>query len=187
MIRTLRGNITTLLTDACILEAHGVGYEVFVTPTFLRQAELNSEVMLSTYHHVREDVQLLFGFETLADREMFALLTTVSGVGPKTALLVLDAGHQRVLEALKNSDVAFFQSVPRLGKKTAQKILVELQSKVGADAARLWQMPSQVERDVEEALVAMGYNSTDVAPLLSKIEPDWNTEQALKWALQQLR
>jgi Holliday junction DNA helicase RuvA len=187
MIRSLHGTIQALLLDAVILDVHGVGYEVLCTKRAFQGKSVGEELSLSIYTHVKEDALQLFGFLAEEERALFLLLLSVSGVGPRTALQVLHAGGSSVVQAIRSSDVAYFQSSPRLGKKTAQKIIVELQSKVGDSSDISFLLPNSVSRDVEEALQQMGYSGSALQPVLQKIQPDWTLEYALKWAIQQLR
>lgn len=187
MIRQLSGSISQTLNDAIVLDVQGVGYEVFVPQSTLRRQQVGSTGTWQIYTVVREDAFHLFGFESLGDREFFGLLLGVSGVGPKTALQVLNDGSAAAIRALQQSDVAFFQKIPRLGKKTAQKIIVELQSKVGGDAAKLFSPAVPLVRDLEEALLSMGYHLDQVQPILQTVDQELTLEAALKWALPQLR
>ncbi len=187
MIRMLSGKVHSLLLDGLVLDVQGVGYEVWMASRQLSQYTLGQEVVLQIYTHVKEDALELYGFPTSEDRHLFTLLIGVSGVGPKTALNVLRDGYQVGVEAIRQSNVAFFQSIPRLGKKTAQKIILELQSKVGGEGGITFELQSPVVQDVQEALESMGYKLVDIQPVLQKIESDWTAEQALKWSLQQLK
>lgn len=186
MIRRLRGTIIEVLSEAAIIDVQGVGYEVFLSPANLGRLVLGSESTLSIYTHVKEEALQLFGFLTLEDREFFVLLLSVSGVGPRTALLTLNYGHEAVVEAIRQSNLSFFQSIPRLGKKTAQKILVDLQSKVGGDGTKIFTVPTPLARDVEDALVQMGYKNEDVAEVIRQLPTDMTIPEAIKWSLKQL-
>lgn len=187
MIRSLRGQLQAIMSDAAVIDVQGVGYEVFVPPHLLRTWTEGQVVFCHVYTVVREDAWQLYGFAHSADRALFALLLSVSGVGPRTALLVMDHGASAVIKALQQADVGFFQAIPRLGKKTAQKMVVELQHKVGGDASSLFVPLSVVARDVAEALANMGYSGPAVQSVLTRLPTDYEVATALKWAIQELK
>ncbi len=187
MIRMLTGKVASLFSEGLVLDVRDVGYEVLVPPRQLTRFPLGETAQLHIYTHVKEDALELYGFSSMEDRQFFTLLISVSGVGPKTALNVLNDGFQAGVEAIRQSNVAFFQSVPRLGKKTAQKIILELQSKIGGEGGIIFELQSPVAQDVQEALESMGYSAADIQPIVQQIEKDWTPEHALKWALQQLK
>jgi Holliday junction DNA helicase RuvA len=188
MIRHLRGIPIAAVSDAIILDVGGVGYEVFVSPRHLpSMIEPATEQSWHIYMVVREDVMQLFGFPTLADRELFEMLVSISGVGPKTALGVMNFGHQAVISAVQQANVAFFSAVPRLGKKMAQKIILELQSKVGEKGSLNFTPLSANLRDIETALVEMGLPAEQVGPLVAELEPETDVSAGIKSILQQIR
>lgn len=189
MIRLLNGQVQLVALESVVIDVQGVGYELFLPVSLLRSLVSQGEKAKRQFHvytHVREDALELYGFSTAADRNLFVQLLSVSGVGPKSALAVLDKGAASIVEAVQNSDVAFFKSVPRLGKKTAQKIILELQSKLGSLAELNLAPESEIKRDVREALLSMGYASTDVEQILSQLDQGLKLEEALKWALQNI-
>ena len=188
MIRHLRGTPLLVVRDSLILDVNGVGYEVFVPTRHLPALiEAATEQSWHIYMVVREDSQHLYGFPTLADRELFALLLDVSGVGPKSALGVMNYGHQAVIAAVQQANVAFFQAVPRLGKKIAQKIILDMQSKVGQKGALSFTPLSANLRDIETALVEMGLPAEQVGPAVAQLPPETDVSMGIKEVLQQLR
>lgn len=176
-----------MVSDALILDVQGVGYEVFVPAHLLTVPHPDQDQTWHTYMVIREDAHLLFGFENLEDREVFALLLSVSGVGPKTALGVMNHGHQAVVQAVQQANVAFFQAVPRLGKKLAQKIILELQSKVGEHGSLSFAPLSANLRDIETALSQMGLPADQVAEALRQLDPEVGVSEGIRQALQILR
>ena len=119
--------------DGLVLDVNGVGYLVAATPSVLRRAGTGSEVTVETYMHVREDALQLYGFADGAERELFVHLLTVSGVGPKVALAVVSGSPTAELrKAIALGDHARFQAIPGIGKKTAERIVLELKEKLGA-------------------------------------------------------
>jgi len=187
MIRMLTGTVYSLSAEGIILDVHGVGYELWMPPRQTLQFTIGEKAVVHVYTHVKEDALELFGFASPEDRKFFMLLISVSGVGPKTALNVLNDGFSAGVDAIRTSNVAFFQSIPRLGKKTAQKIILELQSKIGGEGGIAFEIQSPVVQDVQEALESMGYVLAEIQPVLREIDPNWTPEQALKWSLQQLK
>lgn len=185
MIRILIGQPEPVASDSLAIMVQGVGYEVFVGPRTRQALLLQSIATVHIYTHVREDQLHLFGFVSGSDREMFIRLLSVSGVGPRSAMMIIDNGVSAVVKAIQTSDVAFFQSVPRLGKKTAQKIIVELQSKVGTVEELNLSPENTMQQDLREALLNMGYNQTRVDQLVREVDPSLDIAQAVKWSLQQ--
>lgn len=189
MIRQLTGIPTAVIRDCLVLDVHGVGYELFVPsrhlPTIIEATP--SPQTWHTYLVVREDSQQLFAFPTLEDREMFGVMLDVSGVGPRTALNVMNYGHQAVISAVQQANVSFFQAVPRLGKKLAQKIILELQSKLGEKGSLALAPLSMNLRDIETALLDMGLPAQQVSVVLAEFPPEIDVAVGIKQALQLLR
>lgn len=188
MIRQLRGTPVAVIHDSLVLDVNGVGYELFVpTRNLPALLEAAPEQTWHVYMVVREDTQQLYGFPSLEDREIFALLLSVSGVGPKTALAVMNQGYQAVVSAVQQANVAFFQAIPRLGKKLAQKIILELQSKLGEKGSLSFTPLSANLRDIESALVDMGLPAEQVSPLVADLPPDTDVSTGIKQILQQVK
>ena len=136
MIARLRGRPVGRSADGLVLDVNGVGYLVAATPSVLRRADGGAELTVETYLHVREDALQLYGFADAEERELFVHLLTVSGVGPKVALAIVSgspAGELR--RAIALGDHARFQAIPGIGKKTAERIVLELKEKLGAVGA----------------------------------------------------
>ena len=130
MIGSLEGTIEYQDTSCLIVNVGGVGYKVLVSPNLLKT--LGESIKLFTHTHVREDLLELYGFLDMADLKLFEYLISVSGVGCKTALGIFAVGSRKdIVKAITSNDVSFFTSVPRLGKKNAQKIIIELKNKLG--------------------------------------------------------
>ncbi len=174
MIAWLKGKPHQLGTRLMI-ETQGVGYGVEVGPAASQKLMGQTEAELFIHTHVREDQLTLFGFLTLADQHIFELLLQVSGVGPKTALVLVDRGSQLLTTAVQNADVTYFTTIPRVGTKLAQKIIIELKSKLGSLQELSLGPTSQLEQDVVESLVALGFAEGDayrVLPQLNKESAD---------------
>jgi Holliday junction DNA helicase RuvA len=181
MIAALRGQILTKNRDGIILMVGGVGYDVFTTRTFLTAASAETEVLLYTYLHVREDQLTLFGFQTIAELRVFKLLLTVSGVGPKTALLVMEKGVEGIQRAVETEDLTFFTGISRLGTKNAQKIIIELKTKLGnglvADSMLNSGRAEQLVQ-LQDVLVSMGFTRTEILRALDRIPPELTSVDA---------
>jgi holliday junction DNA helicase RuvA len=172
--------------EGLVLDVNGVGYLVAATPSVLRRAGAGTEVTVETYLHVREDALQLYGFADADERELFVHLLTVSGVGPKVALAVVSGSAPGELRrAIALGDHARFQAIPGIGKKTAERIVLELKEKLGSVAeiglAAMSDAPGHlVARD---ALVELGYTVVDAERALAEIDPELAPEERVKLAL----
>ncbi len=184
MIARLRGVPAGRSAEGLILDVGGVGYLVAATPSALRQAGAGHEVTLETYLHVREDALQLYGFEDARERELFVKLLGVSGIGPKVALAIVSSGRPDELgRAIALGDAARFQVIPGIGKKTAERIVLELKGSVTAavDPGEGQQVPAElVARD---ALVELGYSVVEAEAALARVDPDLPAEERVREAL----
>lgn len=175
MIAKLTG-IPELFGDHIILSVSGVGYEVHATAdamsliTSKSLTDTASEITLYTYLWVREDALELYGFASPEEIQIFKYLLQVSGVGPKTALAITNQGVKQIVEAVQAGSVAFFKSVPRVGKRSAQKIIIELTPKLGALEELDLTPLSDTHRDVYEALISLGYDEQAVSKVVRSID-----------------
>jgi Holliday junction DNA helicase RuvA len=166
MISQVRGTLSHRGLDRVeILTASGVAYEILIPLNVLEKLpRVGESVALHTAHIVREDAALLFGFSTTSDRELFRLLLTASGVGPGLALSLLSSlSPSRLVSSVRNRDIATLQRVPRVGKKTAERLCIELGDKLQSwdgDAAPVTGA-NQVSADAVRALVSLGYSDAD--------------------------
>ncbi len=195
MIGQLRGKLTERRPNQVMLDVAGVGYLVQIPlSTFSVLAPLNSDVTLLIHTHVREDQFTLYGFLTAREKQIFEMLLTVSGVGPSLALKILSGMRiGELLPAIRNSDLALLERIPGIGRKTAERIVVELRDKAAAleppEAGKL-AARSPLESDVASALLNLGYEARSVERTLEQIrksgaaENDFNA--LLRAALQQL-
>jgi Holliday junction DNA helicase RuvA len=168
-----------------VVDVGGVGYLVAATPSAVRQADGAAEVVLHTYLHVREDALQLYGFAEAAERELFLQLLSVNGVGPKVALAIVSgspAGELR--RAIVLEDVARFQAIPGIGKKTAERIVLELKEKLGDAPVPISSAggtrPHLVARD---ALVQLGYSVGEAEQALAGVDPELPPEERVRQAL----
>ena len=186
MIARLRGIPAGRSADGLVLDVAGVGYLVAATPTVVRRAESGGEVVVETYLHVREDTMQLYGFADGAERELFTQLLTVTGIGPKVALAVVSGSPVADLRrAIALGDHARFQVIPGIGKKTAERIVLELKEKVGLEesvavAAGTGDSGHLVARD---ALVELGYSVVEAEQALALLDPDLPAEEKIRQVL----
>lgn len=199
MIAFVRGTAVDMTENSVIVEAGGIGYEIYMTGTDLSQIHMGEEVKIHTYFNVREDAMQLYGFRSKDDLQMFKLLLGVNGVGPKAALGVLAGITADELRfAILSDDVKTLSKAPGIGKKTAQKLILELKDKMKLEDAFELKLAHEQERAVVgaggvsdgrqeavEALVALGYSSADALRAVRKVTdvPPDDVEGLLKAAL----
>jgi Holliday junction DNA helicase RuvA len=186
MIARLRGRPAGRTADGLVLDVNGVGYLVAATPAVLRRATAGAEVTVETYLHVREDALQLYGFADAEERELFVHLLTVSGIGPKVALAVVSGSPAPELRrAIALGDHARFQAIPGIGKKTAERIVLELKEKIGTVAepslSAVGDAPGHIV--ARDALVELGYTVVDAERALAEVDPDLPAEERVRLAL----
>jgi holliday junction DNA helicase RuvA len=191
MIASVRGEVLDVALDHVVIEAAGVGYKVMATPSTLATLRRGSEARLIIAMIVREDSMTLYGFHDAAARDLFLTLLGVSGIGPKIALATLavyDAPGLR--QALADGDVTALTRVPGIGKRSAERMVLELRDKMGAVSAATTLVNGQAVRaPVVEALVGLGFAAKQAEEATDKVlanEPEANTSSALRAALSML-
>ncbi|USN96790.1 MAG: Holliday junction branch migration protein RuvA [Candidatus Nomurabacteria bacterium] len=192
MIAHVEGTVTEKLISSVIVDVHGVGYEVNVAAGDYERATLNEKVKFYTYHHIREQSQELYGFSTLAAKKLFELLITVQGVGPKAALSILSLADSEVVRgAIASSDSAFVSKAAGVGKRIAERVVVDLADKVGLPLRydnNVFTGASQRVGHTDEALealMALGYNLVDATKALEGVPMDLSTADRVTQALKQ--
>ena len=189
MIAHIFGKVAEKFNGTIVVDVHGVGYEVSVAAGDFEAASLGQDAKFYTYHHVREQAEELFGFSSLAAKKLFEMLITVQGVGPKAALAVLSLGDaQQVRNAIANSDAAFVQKAAGVGKKTAERVVVDLSDKVGLPthygrANEPVQTELNTSDEALEALMALGYTLADATKALENVDVNLPTAQRVTMAL----
>jgi Holliday junction DNA helicase RuvA len=180
MIARLRGKPVASTPEGLVLDVGGVGYLVAATPPVVRTASGADEITVETYLVVREDAMQLYGFADRAERELFTHLLTVNGVGPKVALAVVSGSPADELRrAIVREDVARFMAIPGIGKKTAERIVLELKEKVGA-VETIVPAGDLVARD---ALVELGWNVIDAERALQDVDETLPVEEQVRLVL----
>ena len=189
MIARLRGRPLAWDADGLVLDVNGVGYRLLATPTAVRKAEHASEVALETHLHVREDALQLFGFADAAERELFELLLAVNGVGPKVALAIVSGYSPAELRrAIVREDAKLFETIPGIGRKTAQRVVLELQEKIAPLAPVPDSVPGEPDTHMvaRDALVELGYSVAEAEQRLAATDagaaPAERVRQALRAA-----
>ena len=189
MIGRLSGLLAEKSPPLVLVDVNGVGYEVDVPmSTFYNLPGLGERVTLLTHFVVREDAQLLYGFLTAAERATFREVLKISGIGPRTALAVLSGmSVAELAQAVAQQQTARLTKIPGIGKKTAERLLLELKGKLGADLdAPSAQVTTDAQADIVQALMALGYNEKDAAAALKKLPPDVGVSDGIKLALKSL-
>lgn len=191
MIAHIRGTVAEKFAGSIIVDVSGVGYEITVPLGDFDAASLDTAVKFYTYHHVREQSEELYGFSTLAAKKLFELLITVQSVGPKAALAILSLGTaEQVRNAIANSDAAYVTKASGVGKKTAERVVIDLSDKVGLPTHYgRTNDPVQTELNTNdeamEALMALGYTLADATKALENVDPKLPTNQRITEALKQ--
>jgi Holliday junction DNA helicase RuvA len=189
MIGKLSGVLGEKNPPQILIDCQGVGYEVDVPmSTFFNLPAVGERVTLLTHHVVREDAQILFGFGTAPERDAFRQLIRISGVGPRTALGVLSGlSVTDLAAAVAGQDATRLVKVPGIGKKTAERLLLELKGKLGADLMPAGgSLTDPAHNDITQALVALGYSEKEASAVLKGLPPDLGVSEGIKWALRQL-
>ena len=194
MIAYVKGRISHLFTDFCFIDVGGVGYRVFVPFSTRQELSVGVIITLFTSLQVREDAMLLYGFITQGEYELFIYLTSISGVGPKVALSVLSVMRPDAFcLAVSQNDIIALTKIPGIGKKTAERIILELKDKIGAGDSLLATASTGLKAvdddhlsEVAAALATLGYSRSESLSVLKDVDTNCFTiEQLLKMALKE--
>ena len=182
MIGSLKGKIVLKTDKSLIIETGGVGYKVSVSPDVLsKTSKIGDEVFLFIHTHVREDALDLYGFLNLEDLNFFEMLLNVSGIGPRSALAILGVATIETLRrAIGTGDTSYLTKISGIGRKTAEKIVIELRDKIGEEKSGT---SLQGELDALEALKSLGYSQNEARDALKKVPADTNTNGKIREAL----
>lgn len=182
MIGSIKGKITFRTEKFLIVETSGVGYKINVSPDMLSKTKSGGdEISLWVHTHVREDALDLYGFLELPELEFFEMLINISGIGPRSALAILGiASIETLKKAIGTGDTSYLTKISGIGKKTAERIVIELRDKMGEvkEGSSL-----QGELDALEALKSLGYSQSEAREALKKVSPDTNTNTKIREAL----
>ena len=189
MIGRLHGKLLEKNPPQILIDVSGVGYEVDVPmSTFCNLPEVGGELTLHTHFVVREDAELLYGFATLAERAVFRALIKISGVGPKIALALLSGiTVDQLKDAVDRGETGLLTKVPGIGKKTAERLVLELKGKLAGTGAATAAVPTSGARAaVAAALIALGYSEREAAAATKKLPEDCTVNDGLRLALKSL-
>lgn len=189
MIATLNGKITEKTLDTVVIECGGVGYGLFVTFEDYGALEEGSDIKLYVYEHIRENNHDLFGFKSVEVKQLFELLLSVNGVGPKMALSILSvANSAQVRRAIASGDTKFISQASGVGKRVAERVVVDLKDKVGLIASEdatgfLAEVSANPNDEALQGLVTLGYSVNDAAEALKQVDTSLPPEERIKQAL----
>ena len=188
MIATLKGNIAEKLGDVVVLECGAIGYGLFVSFEDFGALTVGESAKLYVYEHIRENTHDLFGFRVLEAKRLFELLLSVSGVGPKMALAILSiANLSHVRQAIAAGDIKFITQAGGVGKRVAERVVVDLKDKVGLaaneDATDFLTTVADPADEALQGLVALGFSVQDAAEALKKVDTKLSPEDRIKTAL----
>ena len=192
MIGYLRGQIIDVYENYCLLDVGGVGYRVFAAATTLGKLAAGQETTFYIHTAVREDAILLYGFATQEEYGAFCRLVTVSGIGPKGAMAILGViGVSDLYAAIANEDVTTLKTLPGVGKKSAERLVLELKDKVTAADGGAAPAPStgntgNINQEATAALMALGYSQGEIARVAGKFTGAGTVNEAIKAALKEL-
>jgi Holliday junction DNA helicase RuvA len=192
MIAFVEGKVAEKFVGSVVIDVSGVGYEVQVTSDDYNNANLDDRKKYYTYHHVREQSEELFGFSSLTAKRIFEMLITVQGVGPKAALAILSLGEaEAVRAAIASGDIGYIAGANGVGKKTAERVIVDLRDKVGAPTyvpsrdAAAGAMINFAGDEALDALMALGFTLADATAALAGVPTDKPTAERVRLALKQ--
>ena len=189
MIATLTGKISDKNINSVVLETAGVGYEILIPIDTLTQLDTGKEYKLQIYEHIRENIYDLYGFLDSQSKDLFIKLINVNGVGPKAGLNILGISSiSKVKQAIASGDVKLIQTAPGVGKRVAERVVIDLKDKVGLvsnvdDASILSSEELLMQDEAIQALVALGYDLTDAAKAVEKIDKKLSVEERVRLAL----
>lgn len=185
MIAHIFGKVTEKFANSIIIDVGGVGYELTVPTLDYEAANLDEEMKFYTHHNIRENAEELYGFSSLAAKRLFQMLITVNGIGPKAAIAIMSLGTaEEVRNAIASSDATFVASASGVGKKSAERVILELCDKVGAASSESYTRHSINEHDEAlDALMALGFQLKEATAALEKIDSSLPTSERIRLAL----
>lgn len=195
MIAYIKGILVSIHDDAVIVDVDGIGYEIVCANPFSFETSLNQEVMIQTYHHVREDAQILYGFKNNDEKALFMKLISVSGIGPKGALgMMVNVNISEFVAAIEREDDKYLTSFPGIGKKTSRQIILDLKGKLTTlfsitkpETGYPEEQPKTMEelQETQEALKALGYTEREIKDITPQLQKEnlTNTDEMIRKAL----
>lgn len=194
MIAYIKGKLVFIQEETIVIDVHGIGYEIICPNPFVFQSSLNEQLFVHTYHHVREDVQQLYGFKDEDEKYLFTKLISVSGIGPKSGIGILGSVHvPDFIAAVETEDEKYLTQFPGVGKKTARQIILDLKGKL-TNMVTMEEMPEKETMtsvgvnqlsEAKEALLALGYTEKEVQLVMPTLQKEaiTETDEAVRRAL----
>ena len=189
MISSLKGEILTIGNNFVDIEVQDVGYLVWCGLNFLKKRTVGEKIKIYTYQSVSENDISLFGFETINEVNLFKMLISVSGVGPKSGAQIMgQVDSEEIIKAIGNADVGFFEKIKGIGKKTAQRIIIDLKSKIGGlGELDLTKDDEKAEDDLTLSLKQLGFERKEIEKVVAKLPTELITiEEKLEWCLSKI-
>ena len=189
MIAHIKGTIAEKFENSVIVDVNGVGYELTISTSDFEKTNLNDVIKFYTYHSIRENSEELYGFSSLAAKRLFQLLISVQGIGPKAAISILSlAAPEEVRNAIANADVAFVSKASGVGKKSAERVIVDLRDKVGVPShygTTIIAPKAEITENDEalDALIALGFPLKEATAALENVDKNLSVEERIKLAL----
>jgi len=188
MIATIRGEVTEKIGGLVVVEASGIGYGFYVTPEDHGGLKVGDKAKLYVHEHIRENAYDLYGFSDIATKALFEQLLEVNGVGPKMALAILSVGSgDEVRSSIAGGDTRFLQTAPGVGKRVAERVIVDLKDKVGLAASdsieSMLRSGNTKQDEAAQALIALGYSVNDASQALSDVDDKLPVEERVRQAL----
>lgn len=177
MIAYIKGKLAAIQEDAVIVDVNGIGYEIICANPFVFQSSMDESILIYTYHHVREDIQQLYGFKHEDDKYLFTKLISVSGIGPKSAIAILGTANvSEFVSAVEMEDEKYLTQFPGVGKKTARQIILDLKGKLTAQFTV--EKPASSDKitnleqiaEAKEALKVLGYSERELNAVLPQLQ-----------------
>jgi len=193
VIAHISGTVTEKFENSVIIDVHGVGYELRISTPDADSINVNDQAKFYTYHSIRENAEELYGFMSLAAKKLFEMLITVNGVGPKAAMAILSLSTpEEVRNAIANDDIAFISKASGVGKKSAERIIVDLRDKVGlpshygrSEAFVTAHTAKGPDDEALDALIALGFPLKEATAALADVDPNLPVEERIRAALKQ--
>ncbi len=196
MIGYVRGTVSHLAVDHCFVDVQGIGYRIFIAQSTRQKISIGALTSLFTYMYVREDALLLYGFYTQDEYDLFLQLMSISGIGPKVAMGILSSiDPQQFRLAISQKNIGVLTKLPGIGKKTAERVILELKDKIGLiteedvienQNSGVSSPASNAIEEALQALLALGYNQNEILPILRKIgKNEYSVEELIKLALRE--
>ena len=185
MIAFIKGRLHMIRNDYVIVDCNGVGYRIYVAN--LLNYQVNKDVLIYTYQHIREDANVLFGFDTIDDYDLFLKLISVKGLGCKMALPILAVGSiNGIMDAIERENKLYLKKFPKIGEKLARQIILDLKGKLEFIGVGISDDQVQTENELKEVLVGLGYKEKELKPVLAKVNTSLPIEEQVKDALKLL-